>query len=159
MNCHELDERLRAWQPYREKLDWLAGQEGLEPCIAQALDANRASGDWLTFSKYVIAAMRHPSTSYTETLCAVLEERRDDMNLEDIVDALNDGRDPRAIPTLRRAITWEDDADEFGQLPRKAVWALERIGTPEALAAIRETVTPDMPEKVIQAAEHALGNH
>jgi hypothetical protein len=34
--------------------------------------------------------------------------------------------------------------------------ALGHIGTPEALAAIRETVTPDMPEKVVEAAEQEL---
>jgi HEAT repeat protein len=156
MTCEELDERLRAWVPYSEKLDWLASEQGLEPCIGAALEANRTSGDWLTFEKYVIAAQRHPSAKYTETLCAVLDERRDDINNEDIVSALEEGRDPAAIPALRRAITWELDTDEFGQLPRKAVWALGHIGTPEALAAIRETVTPDMPEKVVEAAERAL---
>src|SRR3954466_2486491 len=141
MNCRELDERLRAWKPYREKLDWLCGRRGLEPCIAEALRANRAAGDWLMFGKYVIAAQDHPSTSYTETLCAELEERRDEVNLEDIVEALEEARDPAAIPALRRAIRSVDDADEFGQLPRKAVWALAWIGTTEALAAIREDVT------------------
>jgi HEAT repeat protein len=156
MNCAELDERLRAYKPYREKLDWLAEQHGLEPCIAEALDANRATGDWSTFSKYVIAALRYPSPLYTATLCAVLDERRDDVNPEDIVAALQDSRDPAAIPALRRAIAWNDESDEFGQLQRKAVWALGRIGTPEALAAIRETVTPDMPEKVVEAAEQEL---
>jgi hypothetical protein len=154
MTCAELDERLRAWVPYSDQLDWLAGQQGLEPCIATALDANRAAGDWLTFEKYVIAAQRHPSPAYTDTLSAVLDERRDDINAEDILAALEEGRDPAAIPALRRAIAW--DADEFGQLQRKAVWALTHIGTPEALAAIRETVTPDMPEKVVEAAERAL---
>ncbi|WP_028062827.1 HEAT repeat domain-containing protein [Solirubrobacter soli] len=154
MTCEELDERIRAWQVFGEKADWLDEQSGLEPCIAAALDANRASGDWPTFEKYVIAALRHPSATYTETLGAVLDERRDDVNAEDIVSALEEARDPVAIPALRRAITW--DADEFGQLQRKAVWALSHIGTPEALAAIRETVTPDMPEKVVEAAAQAL---
>jgi hypothetical protein len=156
VTCEELDARIRAWQVYREKPDFLDGQQGLEPCIAAALDANRASGDWLTFSKYVIAALRHPSATYSQTLCAVLDERRDDVNSEDIIEAIEDGRDPAAIPALRRAVTWFDESDEFGQLQRKAVLALWHIGTPEALAAIRETVTPDMPEKVVEAAERAL---
>jgi hypothetical protein len=131
----------------------------LEACIARALDANRAAGDWLTFEKYVILAIRQPSADYTESLSAVLDERREDINNEDIVDALNEGRDPAAIPSLRRAVTWVDDTDEFGHLPTKAVWALARIGTPEALAAIREEVHPDLPDNVIQAAEHVLGTN
>jgi HEAT repeat protein len=156
MTCEELDTRVRAWNVFREKIDWPAG---VEPCIARALDANRAAGDWLTFEKYVILAIGQPSPSYTETLCAVLDERREDINSEDIVDALGDIRDPAAIPSLARAISWVADSDEFGQLPRKAVWSLGRIGTPEALAAIRDNVTPDLPEKVTEAAEQVLGNH
>jgi HEAT repeat protein len=158
VTCEELDARLRAWQVYAEKPDWLDGERGLEPCIAEGLDANRAAGDWLTFSKYVIAALRHPSAAYSPTLCAVLDERRDDVNSEDLIEAIEDGRDPAAIPSLQRAITWSDDSDEFGQLQRKAVLALGHIGTPEALAAIRETVTPDMPEKVVEAAERVLAD-
>jgi hypothetical protein len=156
MTCDELDERVRAWAPYGEQVDWPAG---IEPCVAQGLDANRAAGDWLTFEKYVILAISRPSPAYTETLCAVLDERREDVNNEDIVDALNEGRDPAAIGCLRRAVTWVDDTDEFGHLPAKAVWALARIGTPEALAAIREEVRPGLPDTVIQAAEHVLGTN
>jgi hypothetical protein len=156
MTCEELDERVRAWLPYSEQVDWPAG---LEDCIARGLRDHRAAGEWLTFQKYVILAIRQPSTDYTETLCAVLDERREDLNNEDIVDALGDIRDPAAIPSLRRAVTWVPDTDEFGHLPTKAVGALARIGTPDALAAIREAVHPDLPDNVIQAAEHVLGTN
>ena len=156
MNCAELDERLRAWVPYTGGLSWLAEHPELEPCIAEGLRANRERADWYGFGLYVIAAQGHPSLSYTETLCAVLDEHQPLVNLEDVVDALDRSRDPAAIGCLRRAVAWVDDEDEFGQLPRKAVWALEGIGTPEAFAAIRETVTPDMPEKVVEAAARAL---
>ena len=157
MNCAELDERLRAWAPYSDAADWLREARDLEPCIAAGLRATRESGDWLAFETYVIAAQTHPSPSYTETLCAVLDERHEDINNEDIVDALNEGQDPAAVPSLRRAVTWVPDTDEFGQQPRKVVWALNRIGTPEAMQAIREEVTPDLPSKVVEAAEQALG--
>ena len=88
----------------------------------------------------------------------MLDERREDVNNEDIIDALSEGQDPAAVPGLRRAVRWVPDADEFGQQPRKVVWALQRIGTPEALAAIRDEVTPDLPENVVEAAERALEN-
>jgi hypothetical protein len=156
MNCAELDERLRAWLPYEGGLDWLRDERDLEPCIAEGLRVNREAGDWLAFEKYVVAAQRHPSPSYTETLGAVLDERHEDINNEDIIDALNDAQDPAAVPSLRRAVTWVPDTDEFGQQPRKVVWALGRIGTPEAIDAIREEVTPDLPSKVVEAAEQVL---
>jgi hypothetical protein len=156
MNCAELDERLRAWAPYSDAADWLREARDLEPCIAAGLRATRESGDWLAFEKYVIAAQTHPSSAYTETLCAVLDERRDDMDSEGIVDALDRCVDPAAVPSLRRAVTWVPDWDEFGQLARKAVWALDGIGTPEAIAAIREEATDDLPLKVVEAAADAL---
>jgi len=34
-------------------------------------------------------------------------------------------------------VTWIPDWDEFGHMARKAVYALQRIGTPEAIAAVR----------------------
>jgi HEAT repeat protein len=60
------------------------------------------------------------------------------------------------VPCLRRAVTFVPEWDDDGQLARKAVWALDRIGTPEALDAIREEVTDDLPFKVVEAAEEAL---
>jgi HEAT repeat protein len=157
--CRAFEERLRAWKASTPGLpQWLKEQRDGEPCIDEGLRRTRDQADWLGFEKFVIAAIYHPSRAYTETLCAVLDERREDINNEDIVDALNESRDPAAVPCLRRAVTWVPDLDEFGQLARKAVWALNRIGTPEAVAAIREAVTPDLPFKVVEAAERVLAN-
>ncbi|MEA2274341.1 MAG: hypothetical protein QOI98_3049 [Solirubrobacteraceae bacterium] len=155
--CRELDEHLRAWKPFTPGLrEWVRAQRDLEPCIAEGLRATSAVDDWLGFELYLIAALDHPSRSYTETLCDVLDQRRDDMNGEAIVDALDSIADPAAVECLRRAVTWVPDWDEYGQLARKAVWALDRIGTPEAIAAIRETVTDHLPRNVIEAAAKVL---
>jgi hypothetical protein len=156
-DCRAFDERLRAWVLHEGGLrEWLREQEGLVPCIAAGLRSTREAGEWDAFQRYVIAALYVPSRNYTATLCEVLDERRDDVNNEDIVDALNEGQEPAAVPALRRALRWIPDDDEFGDLSRKAVWALNRIGTPEAYEAIREEVTPDLPFKVVEAAEHVL---
>jgi hypothetical protein len=156
-HCRAFDERLRAWVLHEGGLrEWLREQEGLEPCISAGLRSTREAGDWPAFERYVIAALYVPSRTYTATLCEVLDERREDVYNEDIVDALNEGQDRFAVPSLRRAVRWIPDADEDGQLARKAVWALNRIGTPEAYEAIRDEVTPDLPFKVVEAAEHVL---
>jgi hypothetical protein len=154
--CRELDEHLRDWKPFEPGLvKWLQEQSDLEPCIADALRAAGAAEDWNTFERYLIAAAQHPSPAYTKTLCDVLEQRRDDVNSEAIVDALDPIADPEAVACLSRATRWVPDWDEFGQLARKAVWALHRIGTTEAMQAIRE-VPPDGPDKVREAAADAL---
>jgi hypothetical protein len=156
-DCQAFDKRLRAWVLYEGGLrEWLREQEGLVPCIVAGLKNTREAGEWDAFQRYVIAALYVPSRNYTATLCEVLDERRDDVNNEDIVDALNEGQEPAAVPCLRRAVRWIPETDEDGQLARKAVYALNRIGTPEAYEAIREEVTPDLPFKVVEAAEHVL---
>ena len=156
-DCRAFDDTLRAWVLHKGGLrEWLQKQEGLEPCILAGLKSTREAGDWPAFERYVIAALYRPSRNYTATLCEVLDERREDINNEDIVDALDRISEPASVPALRRALTFVPDTDEFGQLARKAVWALDGIGTPEALEAIRDEVTPDLPFKVVEAAEEAL---
>jgi HEAT repeat protein len=156
-DCRAFDERLRAWVLHEGGLrEWLREQEGLVPCIVAGLKDTREAGEWDAFQRYVIAALHVPSRNYTATLCEVLDERRDDVNNEDIVDALNEGQEPAAVPCLRRALRWIPETDEDGELARKAVYALNRIGTPEAYEAIREEVTPDLPFQVVEAAEHVL---
>lgn len=158
-HCRAFDDRLRAWVLHEGGLrEWLREQDGLVPCIVAGLKSTREAGEWDAFQRYVIAALYVPSRNYTATLCEVLDERRDDVNNEDIVDALNEGQEPAAVPALRRAVRWIPETDEDGQLARKAVYALNRIGTPEAYEAIREEVTPDLPFKVVEAAEHVLEN-
>ena len=36
---------------------------------------------------------------------------------------------------------WRPDWDEYLQLAKKCVWALARIGTPEAIEALRDAAT------------------
>lgn len=155
--CRALEQRLRAWRPFDKGLsEWLRAQSDLEPCIAEGLRRAQETEDWLGLELYSIAALEHPSRSYTATLCDVLDQRRDDMDSEILVDALDRIVDPAATECLRHALTWVPDWDEYGQLARKAVYALERIGTPEAIAAIREEVTGNLPFKVTDAATEAL---
>jgi HEAT repeat protein len=158
-DCAAFETRLRefsfgdkAWRA------WLREQQGVEDCIADGLRRTREQEDWLGFELYVIAAQAHPSRAYTQTLCEVLSEQRDGLDSEGIVDALDPLKDPAAIPALRRTVRWIPDWDEFGQMARKAVWALFSIKTPEALDAIRAEVTPDLPFKVVEAAQEALGD-
>ncbi len=157
-NCAEFDERLRsfAWADASKLADWVREQSGVEACVEEGLRRSRERGDWDAFERYVICADLHPSPAYVEPLGVVLDERREDISNETIVDTLNHIRDASAVPYLRRAIRFIPETDEFGQLGRKAVWALDRLHTPEALDAIREEVTDDLPDYVVEAAQEAL---
>jgi hypothetical protein len=154
-DCREFEAQMRRLRG-EEWRAWLREQRDVAPCVAEGLKRTRAEGDWLGFELFMHVAASHPSRAYTQTLCEVLDEHRDDMDAEGIVDALDPIKDPAAVPALRRTLRWIPDWDEYGQMARKAVWALHSINTPEAIAAIREEVTPDLPFKVVEAAEQAL---
>ena len=106
--------------------------------------------------RYLLAAALHPSRAYTETLCELLDARPEDVSADSIVDAFEPAADRAAIPALRRALTWVRGGGRIRSDRPQGRVALERIGTPEAYAAIREEVTDDLPMKVVEAARDAL---
>lgn len=154
--CDDFNERLREWPNHRRGMrEWLQGLSGVETCVAEGLRQTRQSEDWPIFERYAFAAFYHPSCAYTPVLCEVLARRNDDVNNEDLVDALAEIADPSSVECLRDAYLWRPPWDEFGQLARKAVWALRAIGTPAALAVIREAAD-DEREKPREAAAREL---
>lgn len=147
VRCHEFDEGLRSRRPLEERWRWVEGLTGVEDCIAEGLRHCSGREDWLGFELYVIAAQRHPSRAYTETLCQVLAHHDiEDFNYEDIVGALDAIRDPASVGCLRDTLWWEPEWDEFREMAVKCVHALGVIGTSDALAAIREALTSESPE-------------
>jgi HEAT repeat protein len=155
-SCGEFDERLRAWPLGSGDLRaWLRALSGIEDCVTEGLRRTQQSEDWPMFERYARAAFYHPSRAYTPVVCQVLARHNDDVNNEDLVDTLAEIADPTAVDCLRDAFHWEPPWDEFGQLARKAVWALAAIGTPEAMAVVREAAD-DAREKPREAAIHEL---
>jgi HEAT repeat protein len=135
--------------------EWLQSLSGIENCVARGLHQTRQSEDWPMFERYARAAFYHPSPAYTPVLCEVLARRSDDVNNEDLVDTLAEIADPTSVDCLREALRWDPPWDEFGQLARKAVWALAAIATPDAMDVVREAAR-DEREKPREAAVHEL---
>lgn len=126
-----------------------------ERCITRGLERAAESLDWLTFEKYVVAAMRRPDRSMTEVLSRVFLSHVPHVNNDDIVDVLGSIADPRALPALADALIWEPDWDEFRHIARKATWALGRVGTEDARLLLQGAAeTAD--EWVREAARYEL---
>ena len=75
---------------------------------------------------------------------------------EDIILFLEFNPDPRSVPHLRDAIDLKPklqylDYDDYGAYYKKCLWALQKIGTPEALRIIKDCATSDVPELRAQA--------
>ena len=137
--CLEFDDQLLHWPGHRGGMrEWLQTLSGIEDCVAEGLLRTWQCEDWSAFELYALAAFHHPSRAYTPVLCQALARRTDDLNNEDLVDTLAEIADPDAVDCLREVLRWDPPWDEFGQLARKAVWALSAIGTPEAIAALNE---------------------
>jgi len=152
ITCAEFDERLRSL-PWGGMGEWLREQRGVESCVEAGLRQCREREDWEGFERYVSASFVHPSKTYIHTLGHLLDERREDVNNEAIVDSLNSSFDTAAVPYLGRAVTFVRGSEDIA---RKAVWALDRLHTPEALDAIREAAHPGLPEPVLEAVKEAL---
>jgi hypothetical protein len=65
---------------------------------------------------------------------------------EDILRNLQAAADPYSIPFLRQAVLLKPSLaylayDDYGSYYKKCFWALRAIGTPEAIAVIREFIT------------------
>jgi hypothetical protein len=128
----------------------------LRPCIHQGLEAAAAASDWSHFNCYILAAFRQHDNSMTSVLCRVLDGWNDAFaridpamgegpHIEDIAELLGEIADPAAVPSLRRGIYNGPEWDEYQQFARKCIWSLGKIGTTEALAAIRMAAGSEDP--------------
>lgn len=138
-----------------ETFSRLDNLDGPERCIASGLASTSTARQWHAFERYVLAAFRYPSNAMASVLCEVLGQRLEDINNEDVVDVLAEIADPAAVGVLEDTIHWQPSWDEFHWLAVKAVWALARIGTLEALQVLRDTASIG-PVEVRDAATNKL---
>ena len=143
----------------REALERIQRLGDVRECIVSGLSSSAALARWTRFDSYVIAALRQPDRAMTPILCAVLERRDSHVPanvIDDIVDLLHDIGDPAAVGALERAMLHPPEWDEYYHFARKCLWALLKIGTPEAIAAVRRATQSDIPD-IREEAVRKLG--
>ena len=96
-----------------------------------------------------------PSPVFTPILCLLLEEKKGCYYLEAAVDAMHDVADEASVACLRAALGREEPWDQDFAFNRKILWALERIGTPEAVDAIRSALN-NKHARISETAEEIL---
>jgi HEAT repeat protein len=99
------------------------------------------------------AAITRPSPGLVEPLCELLSIRDEYVQHEWVAELLGEIGDPRAIPALRDACSFDVNGDPFRSLPKRCLEALAEIGTPEAMAVVREQLTSPWVEVREWAAE------
>lgn len=91
--------------------------------------------------------------SHTNILCTLLSEDWHSSH-EDILMTLDFIRDPESVSTIVASLTLELSYFTGNEIPRKAIWALRSINSPESFYAIQELTKSD--DDFIR--EHALLN-
>jgi HEAT repeat protein len=78
------------------------------------------------------------SNVYEQPLCRILESEQAKGFHEQSVEVLSEIGSPHAIAALKKAIGYRWDYDLWLSVPKKALQALQSIGTPEAISIILE---------------------
>lgn len=127
-----------------------------EAQLASELTTAFNAREWWVLQALVLLCAKHPSASYTQILCRILNEASEQMTNEDIVDVLDQIREPSAVPTLERAASYDLSTDEFHSLNKKCVYALGHIATFEAEEALSEIAIRNPFTEVREVASQVL---
>ena len=93
-----------------------------------------------------IAAWSNLSSSYVPFLCNIVNSEDCQSVHEPAIELLAELKDVRAFESLRNAVSYRWDYDQWLHVPRKALRGLFQIGGDEAIEVIREAVDSDEEE-------------
>jgi hypothetical protein len=124
--------------------------------IAAQLHSAFEAKNWATVQALVLVTFRRPSSVFVPVLCAILSAASPDMTNEDVVDALREHHDLRAIPALELATDLDLEIDEFHHVNRKSVYALAAISDAKARAALQRIASGNRFAEVREAAQQQL---
>lgn len=122
-----------------------AGRRDQEEPARQHEPADRQAGyaggwteeqDWATFEVHLRAAVHHPSSAMTASLCAALSLKAPEVPNEDTLDVLGEIADPASLACLREILYWDPEWDEYHHLNVKALSAIHKVGTAEGWGLI-----------------------
>ena len=116
--------------------------------VIQELEKYLSNPDYPGASFIMSAAWSNLSKDYTPILCQILNNQSHYGLHELAIELLEVLRDERAVPVLSKALTYRWSYDIWFIVPRKSLFALAEIGTPEAIMIITEAT--QSPEELIR---------
>lgn len=133
------------------------GLEDVETEVASGLRGLLADREPVRVELWLHAAMTRPSGGLVGPLCELLDVRDGYLQHEWVAETLGKIGDPRAVPALSDACTFDARGDAFRSLPKRCLQALYEIGTPAALKAIEAQLSSRWPEVRWEAADLLSG--
>jgi HEAT repeat protein len=140
---------------HRTLAEFCAAVRGLDDVEAEVADGVRgllADRHPVRVMLWLHAAIARPTVGLVDPLSEVLSVRDDYIQHEWVAETLGEIGDPRAIPALNAACSFDVAGDMFRSLPKRCLQALYGIGTPTALAAIEAQLSSPWPEVRKEAA-------
>jgi HEAT repeat protein len=129
------------------------GLGDIEVEVAGGLQGLLKDRDPIRVMLWLHAAFARPSAGLVEPLCELLSVRDRYLQHEWVAETLGEMGDPRAIPALSDACSFDVDGDVFRSLAKRCLQAMYEIGTPAALAAIEAQLSSPWPEVRWEAAD------
>jgi hypothetical protein len=123
--------------------------------LLAVLRRHLADGNRTALSRLIWAIQWVPYRMFTPLLSELLDRHRYDGYMEAIADMLFDIRDERSVSSITRALDYHVRGDGSYNFNVKLICALERIGTEDAVEAIRQARRGGN-EIISEAAEEAL---
>ncbi|MEG3984866.1 HEAT repeat domain-containing protein [Microcoleus sp. D3_18a_C4] len=106
--------------------------------VIQEFEKYVSNPDYPGASFAMSAAWSNLSKDYTPILCQLLNNESHYGLHELAIEILEVLRDERAVPALSKALTYRWSYDIWFIVPRKSLWALAELETPEAIMIIKE---------------------
>lgn len=100
------------------------------------------NGDVVEAALWLARVSDMPQEAYFMLACRLLTQDWHHCH-EELISEFQEAEDPRAVVPLRHAIDLKPrlrylEYDDYGSYYKKCLWALTEIGTPEAIAVIRD---------------------
>jgi HEAT repeat protein len=130
----------------------------IETEVAGGLQGLLTDRDSIRVELWLHAAFTRPSAGLVGPLCELLSVRDGYLQHEWVAETLGEIGDPRAIPALSDACSFDVSGDVFRSLPKRCLQALYEIGTPAALTAIKAQLSSPWPEVRWEAADLLAGD-
>jgi HEAT repeat protein len=105
--------------------------------LLKAVNEQLQKKNWGCLHRLIFVMQISPNKKYTEILCYLLSNHREQGFADAIADTLFDIKDEKAIPTLKNSLNYYEPGDDDFNFNKKVLYALEEIKTINAFDAIK----------------------
>lgn len=126
-----------AYERFREIMQELRHIGDFSDDLLEAANEQLQKKNWGCLHRLIFAMQISPNRKFTEILCYLLDNHKEQGYADSIADALFDIKDEKAIPSLKKSLNYYEVGDDDFNFNKKVLYALERIATIEAFGVIK----------------------